>query len=519
MRSKIKTNFTLKLILSLTALSILGLIVVFIVVNTTVRNAIHNNAADVVYGEQISGYLTNIMIVFALVLVALFIIIMFFMILLTKNMEESRIIEERLRIIIDNMPLVSNFRDKDFNIIECNDAAAKLFDLSSKDEYLQHFFELSPEFQPDGRSSKEKSEALISETFDAGYTRFEWMHQKLNGEPIPTEVTLIRVDWRGDECLIAFVRDLRELYDAQKKERELAQRMQIMLDSSPMLCTIFDKNNNVLEANQEAERLFEIPDKQLYIDDYFAFSPEIQHDGTPSRTKAFEMLAVAIKEGHSRFDWTYKTSSGELIPCEEIIMSVELHGENLLIAYTRDLRDFHKYKETEYKVGQLEKAAYTDVLTSAYNRRYFMDVAEKELQTCIEKDSPYSLIMIDVDFFKKINDAYGHPVGDEVLKILVARVRHSLRRGALVARYGGEEFVISLQDADKEIAVDAAERIRKNIEASAFMVNNLKIDVTISLGVSSKTTQAATLSDIINNADKALYEAKQTGRNKVVYTI
>ncbi|MCL2719322.1 MAG: diguanylate cyclase [Lachnospiraceae bacterium] len=291
--------------------------------------------------------------------------------------------------------------------------------------------------------------------------------------------------------------------------RVVAQRMQSMLDSSPLLCTIFDENSNVIEANQEAVRLFEIPDKQLYIDNYFAFSPELQPDGISSRDKALAMLKVACEEGHSRFEWTYMNSKGELIPCEEIIMDVKSPGGDTLIAYTRDLREFYKFKETE-------KAAYTDALTGARNRRFLMTTAEKDLQVCIEEDLQFSLIMMDIDFFKKVNDTYGHPVGDEVLKIVVSRIRHVLKKDTLVARYGGEEFVITFPDINYKDVFETAERIRSHIAKSAFSVGDLKIPVTISLGAARRSEQYSSLADIINNADKALYQAKQTGRNKVV---
>jgi diguanylate cyclase (GGDEF)-like protein len=294
-----------------------------------------------------------------------------------------------------------------------------------------------------------------------------------------------------------------------EESRVVAQRMQSMLDSSPLLCTIFDEKSNVIEANQEAVRLFEIPDKQLYIDDYFAFSPELQPDGMSSRGKALEMLKVAHEEGHSRFEWTYMTSGGELIPCEEIIMNVKRAEGDELIAYTRDLRDFYKLKETE-------KAAYTDPLTGARNRRFLMTTAEKDLKVCTEEDLPYSLIMMDIDYFKKVNDTYGHPVGDEVLKIVVARIRNALKKDTLVARYGGEEFVVTLPDVSYGHVFETAERIRSRVAESAFTVGDLEIPVTISLGAASRSEQHTTLAEIINNADKALYQAKQTGRNRVV---
>ncbi|MCL2200638.1 MAG: diguanylate cyclase [Oscillospiraceae bacterium] len=591
----------------------------------------------------VSNYLVVIMMVSGAVVVALLLLTMFFMTVLTRDMEESRVTEERLRIIIDNMPLVSNFRDRDFRIVECNEAAARLFELSSKEEYMQKFFDLSPEFQPDGRSSTEKAQYYINMAFETGYVKFEWLHCKLDGTPVPTEVSLTRVNWRGEENIIAFVSDLRALYKYKETEQIARQRLQAMLDSSPLLVTIFNEDSEAVETNQEAERLFEIRDKQEYVDDYFAFSPEFQPNGIPSRTYAVDVLKEAMAKGYSKFEWTYKTSSGEPIPCEETIMSINLAGEKLLIAYTRDLRDFYKYKETEriaqqrlqamlnssplacsiidenfnilevndagvalFNLGdaneyiekffelspkyqpdgrlsrekmyeklrislssgranfewmhqtlggetqipceltlerltmdgrdlviayirdlreinkvvemvqQLEKAAFTDPLTGARNRRYLLDEAEKQLRECVEKGMDYSLIMVDVDHFKVINDTYGHPVGDEVLKILVGRMIHAVKRESLVARYGGEEFIVSLPKTSVSNAMGMAERLRKTIEATKFVTADYELEVTISLGVASKSDGGISLLELIGNADKALYHAKNSGRNRVV---
>jgi len=160
--------------------------------------------------------------------------------------------------------------------------------------------------------------------------------------------------------------------------------------------------------------------------------------------------------------------------------------------------------------------ALTDELTGARNRRYFTDIAEAELKSCTANNMQYSVIIIDADFFKKVNDTYGHPVGDEVLKILVSRIRNTIKLDTLVARYGGEEFIISLPNVNPDDVLNTAERVRESIENSAFKIDEHEIDVTISLGVASLSAEARTLTEIISNADKALYKAKQTGRNKVV---
>jgi len=160
--------------------------------------------------------------------------------------------------------------------------------------------------------------------------------------------------------------------------------------------------------------------------------------------------------------------------------------------------------------------ALTDALTGVRNRRYLMEMTDIELRNCIEKDMDFSAIMIDIDFFKSINDRYGHSCGDAVLKILTARIRHVLKQDTLLARYGGEEFVVTLPGVKHEDAVNTAWRIQKTIEAYAFRIENLEISVTASFGVASKTPSCTTLVDVINKADKALYKAKDSGRNTVV---
>jgi len=160
--------------------------------------------------------------------------------------------------------------------------------------------------------------------------------------------------------------------------------------------------------------------------------------------------------------------------------------------------------------------ANTDALTGIHNRRYLMWMADQQLQNCTNNNTDFSLIMLDIDFFKSINDGYGHSVGDEVLKILTARVRHVLKEDTLFARYGGEEFVVTLSGVNCTNTIKTAWRIQKNIEATAFRVGELEIKVTASFGTASKTVDCTTLLEILSRADKALYKAKENGRNTVV---
>ncbi|MCL1843847.1 MAG: ATP-binding protein [Defluviitaleaceae bacterium] len=150
-------------------------------------------------------------------LIVLFVSLITGLIIKTQSAEITKA-EEKMSLIIDNMPFVANISGRDSVVTECNDAGPKLFGLRDKQEYMERFFELQPEFQPDGRLSMERALEEDSIAFDKGTNCFDWMHKHINGELIPCEVTLICVKWRGEQKLLSFVRDLREYHESKRLE-------------------------------------------------------------------------------------------------------------------------------------------------------------------------------------------------------------------------------------------------------------------------------------------------------------
>jgi PAS domain-containing protein len=149
------------------------------------------------------------------------------MILLRISAEKNKA-DERVRIMFDAMPMGASYHGKDFRIFDCNKGAFNLFGLSNKQEYIDKFYELSPEYQPDGRLSKERMAEYIDMAFSEGYCRVEWMHQKLNGEPVPCEVTLVRVSHDDEFVIAAYIRDLRELKTAVAQMNQSKQLLNIL---------------------------------------------------------------------------------------------------------------------------------------------------------------------------------------------------------------------------------------------------------------------------------------------------
>lgn len=162
----------------------------------------------------------------------------------------------------------------------------------------------------------------------------------------------------------------------------------------------------------------------------------------------------------------------------------------------------------------------TDMMTHLKLKYYFFNVLTDKLDSAIMQDVHLSVLMFDIDFFKKFNDTYGHACGDYVLQQVASLIKGSIRSQDLASRYGGEEFTVLLSDTNKKDAVFIADRIRKNIEAYDFEYENKHMKVTVSGGVavfSSETNPVKSAKALVDQADQALYVSKRNGRNRVTF--
>ena len=173
--------------------------------------------------------------------------------------------------------------------------------------------------------------------------------------------------------------------------------------------------------------------------------------------------------------------------------------------------------ETQRLLLATQRLSEVDGLTAVYNHRYFLELLTQEVERARRTRRPVSLLMMDLDDFKKINDRHGHPAGDRTLHHVAQLIAKVLRRSDVVARYGGEEFVAILPDAGLEAAMAVAEKVRAEVERSPLSLPGLPgpLHVRISLGVASLPEDAATEADLVEAADRGLYHAKRTGKNRV----
>lgn len=248
-------------------------------------------------------------------------------------------------------------------------------------------------------------------------------------------------------------------------------------------------------------------------------------------------VAKAVRQMQGKDDWTAIIFLSVMSKDEDLVRGIEVGGDDYImkpvgsVVVQAKVRAMYRLVQMQRALvkltGQLNQAnlelqrlSMTDGLTGIANRRLFDDMLEREWRRCLRIKKPMAIVMLDVDFFKKFNDAYGHQVGDDCLKMIAKEIsRAAPRAGDLAARYGGEEFVMILGETDEDGARWVANRISQNVaKLQQPHKDSPHHYVTVSCGVSSVIpTESLSVEQLVKSADNALYLAKHQGRNAVVY--
>ena len=249
-------------------------------------------------------------------------------------------------------PLIMNIWDDNYNLVATSQQSVEIFGLTEQKQYIEHFYELSPECQPCGTPSRKKALDFVKQAFSEGRAQFEWMHQTISGKPLPTEITLVRFAHRGRYMVAAYTIDLRPIKAAMEREREAHEMNQIFLNSAPFSYNLWDEDFNLLDAGEQNLKMFGISNKEQYIKHYVDFWPERQPCGTPSMEKAVACMKEAFREGRARFEWLLITKDGEPLPVDITLVRFMHQDKNMLVAYIIDLRPIKEAMQKEHEANE-----------------------------------------------------------------------------------------------------------------------------------------------------------------------
>ena len=256
-----------------------------------------------------------------------------------KMIAETNEANERVQFMFNSMPITATLFNRNLKIVDCNQECLKLFGVSSKEEYVERFYDLSPEYQPNGLLSKEVATKAINKAFEEGYNRVEYVHHDINGEQISCEVVLVRMNYKDDLYVLGYAWDLRETKAARAEASEANERMQFMFNSMPFTANLISEDLEIVDCNQECFKLYGVSSKEEYIERFYDFSPEYQPNGLLSKEVAKNTIKKAFEEGYCRFEFLHQNTSGEQIPCEVVLVRMNYKEDLYVLGYAWDLRE------------------------------------------------------------------------------------------------------------------------------------------------------------------------------------
>jgi len=351
-------------------------------------------------------------------------------------------------------------------------------------------------FLPEERGFVQRN---IEQVFREGSASMEAHVLSVSGETYPYYLTGRRVDLGDTVYLLGVGLDISErraLEDRLRREKALSESI---LKSLPGVFYMLDSDGRLVRWNEQAERVTGCRPEQLEGADALAFVAETERDRIAS------FIRQTFSQGSTLVESRLLTVEGET-PYLFHGLRIELKGTPFILGVALDI------SERKALEDELERLATHDPLTGLYNRAKLYELLEQARMEHERYDTPFSLIMYDIDHFKIVNDRFGHSTGDEVLIELTRRVNEALRKTDVQARWGGEEFLVLATHTKAHGAADLAERLREKVEQSPFEGAG---PVTISLGVAI-CESGETVERLLGRVDKALYHAKETGRNRVV---
>ena len=312
-----------------------------------------------------------------------------------------------------------------------------------------------------------------------------------------------------------------------------SRRFEELFNGLPVACFTFDEQGLVHEWNREAQNVFGIQAHQAVLRPLSEILA--RSDDSPWTEDMVE--AIFAGPDQPQFDWTFETPQGENkylacnviclrngtghpvgAVCANLDITARKHAEDQVAEQMLRINEYASQVSAQKAAleemnERLNHLAVTDALTGLWNRRRFQEALLEVAEAHARAERPFSLILLDIDHFKRVNDDFGHQVGDEILRLFARLLQRHCRSHEVPARYGGEEFAIILQQCGPEEALLASERLRRAIAEAEWPHRS----ITTSLGVATWDGDLDGIDALVAQADQALYGAKQMGRNRSIH--
>lgn len=393
--------------------------------------------------------------------------------------------------------------------IDCNKSIVEMLRYDNKEQLLHsHPSELSPKYQPNGRTSKEYADEIIQYVLGHGSKTFEWVHLRANGEEFWVEVVATDITEKDDDDIV-FLVVWREIGEKKRLEKENAYQQIIInsiLNSTSDLIFYKDYTDGdgvFIGINDEVEKLIGHSKEEIIgKTDIDFFGEEI---GVGFREKDREVIKNGVDVVTE--DWiTYPDGHKLLFNTRKTLLRDENNKIIGIMGISRDITELHTYQQ------KLKQQTYIDELTQLSNRKSYNETIKKVLGLFNRYKTPFSLVVYDIDDFKHINDKYGHTEGDNVLVNLSSFIKSQIRENDYIFRIGGEEFVIILSNTTIENGKVLSEKICECVALNEEIC--VLEHITISIGIT-EVIEGDTFDSIFKRCDDLLYKSKRTGKNRV----
>jgi diguanylate cyclase (GGDEF)-like protein/PAS domain S-box-containing protein len=414
--------------------------------------------------------------------------------------------ENKYRVLFEDSADANWLMDEK-RFLNCNSAALKMFGYASGAE-MRHPAYISPPNQPDGTPSPKAIEQRIAAVFLNGKERFEWLHQRKNGNVFPAEVCLTALTLSGRPALLATVRDITQRKESEETLLFKTALLEAQAETTIDGIVVVDGSNHIVLANKQFGLHFGIPDEVIRAgDDLIVRNHVIARVEAPDAFVERVQYLYSHRDEKSRDE--IKLKNGKVFDRYSAPLVDSQSGYRGRIWYFRDITD-HKLAEE-----RVQFLAYYDALTGLPNRTLLQDRLAKALAAARRQKHKVAVLFLDIDRFKDINDSLGHSVGDLLLRKIAERLKTWGREQDTVARLSGDEFVITLTHVkDVPDAAVATERLMDALTAE-FIVDGQSLSIGCSVGISLFPEHGTDCETLIKNADAAMYSAKNDGRNNV----